>query len=748
MLLSYEGANQAYAWFSFWVKTLRHGSLPLWDPYTFSGHAFSGEMQTGAFYPLYGLFLLKPLKGGMFSEQLYHYFYVFTHILCAYFMYRLLRTMHRSVYAGLVSGICFSLGGFVVRLNGWPHLLESAIWLPLIFNFLLQALKSSSVIRLVTYSMLGGLSLAMSVLAGGLHLAIMQAIVICSATIFYAASADYGEEASRRNLWIRSLLSGTVCLTFGLAGGAVQLLPSAEYSHRAIRFLAGTALPATEKIPYAYLGDALWPHSILGMIVGAFSGNASSGEYISPYFGVFSMLLAAIGTMKYWDKRWVRYLAGLALLSFLYSFGNFSLLHGILYALAPILWMAREADRFVYLADFALAILAGFGADALLSSKRPLLWGQLPRALCWMAISAMIALAYPVVAGKGDMNPWISLSLILIVLSYCLFGYIIRGHNGPWAKFLILALIVFDLSAFDWSAANRLQESAKRSNYMEQLRSSSAVASFVRAQPGVFRVEVEGELVPDIGDVYGVEMTMGNAVTLVADYKKMRQYLDLLNVRYQLKPASTREPGAVYQDSEWQVFENHSTFPRGWLVHETVVERDTDSAFRRLDSPGVDLHHVAIVSAPAEPWLPPAPPDISNECVSVHRPSANRLEIDVRSSRKALLVLSELYYPGWRATVDKHATPVQRVDGALRGIIVPSGISHVSVCYQPMSFYLGMISSLCSFLCGGMILLLQRTNYVWRLSRLRDRARRIDAWLAIRGGQASGRRTPAAANTG
>jgi hypothetical protein len=465
----------------------------------------------------------------------------------------------------------------------------------------------------------------------------------------------------------------------------------------------------------------------MGMIIAVFSGSASSGEYVNPYAGVFPMLLAIIGVMKSWNNRWVRYLAGLAIASFLYSMGSFSIVHGLLYAITPFLWLAREADRFMYLADFSLAVLAGFGVDALLSSISALSWEPLAGVLRWLAISATIVLAFPVVVGKGDMSPWISLSLVLIVLSYCLFNYIIRGRSGRWAKFLVVALILFDLSAFDWSAANRLQESAKRSNYMELLRSSSAVAKFLRAQPGMFRVEIESEWAPNIGDVYAVETTMGNAVTLLTDYDKMRQHSDLLNVRYRVKPASARDPGAVYEDTQWKVFENPGAFPRGWLVHDTVMEPDVNHVPRQLDAPSVDLHRVAIVSPPARLALSPPPADITSESVRVCRPNGNWVESDVTSNGKALLVLSELYYPGWRATVNGHAAEVLRVDGGLRGVIVPGGKCHVAICYRPMSFYLGMISSLGSFLCGGMLLLLS-TDRARRLLRLRGGAQCLQVY--------------------
>src|ERR1035441_9776714 len=62
LLTGAEDVNQAYSWFHFWITQLRRGAAPLWDPYTFAGHSFAGEMQTAAFYPLNLLLALFPFN--------------------------------------------------------------------------------------------------------------------------------------------------------------------------------------------------------------------------------------------------------------------------------------------------------------------------------------------------------------------------------------------------------------------------------------------------------------------------------------------------------------------------------------------------------------------------------------------------------------------------------------------------------------------------------------------------------------
>jgi len=74
MLTVGETVNQAYSWFHFWAESVRHGSVPLWDPYAFGGHSFIGEMQTAAFYPLHLVFALFPANSnGLLSTRLFHF---------------------------------------------------------------------------------------------------------------------------------------------------------------------------------------------------------------------------------------------------------------------------------------------------------------------------------------------------------------------------------------------------------------------------------------------------------------------------------------------------------------------------------------------------------------------------------------------------------------------------------------------------------------------------------------------------
>ena len=346
LLTESASVTQAYSWLQFWTSTLRHGFLPLWDPYTLAGHTFAGQMQTAAFYPLHLVLALLPPGSSGFSPQLYHLWFVFAHFLGACFMFALVRELGLCRFAACVAGICFSLGGFVARVPGL-HMLESSIWLPLVFLFFLRAIRADGSRQAVWNSALSGAMLALSILAGGLPVVIMQVLVIVSAAIYHAFTEDSKEPGIawfRRQSWVRA---GRVVAAIGavaIAAGAVQILPSIEYGNRAVRLLGKTgALPANQKIPYAELADGLRPDSFVAMLIPQpFSGNPGGGEVANPYLGVFPLLLAVIGIWRNWINRWVRYLTGLAVAAFLYSLGSLSPLHGVLYAVIPRLWMAGK----------------------------------------------------------------------------------------------------------------------------------------------------------------------------------------------------------------------------------------------------------------------------------------------------------------------------------------------------------------------------------------------------------------------
>jgi uncharacterized membrane protein YfhO len=67
------------------------------------------------------------------------------------------------------------------------------------------------------------------------------------------------------------------------------------------------------------------------------------------------------------------------------------------------------------------------------------------------------------------------------------------------------------------------------------------------------------------------------------------------------------------------------------------------------------------------------------------------VHIRTNSAAPALLVLSDSYYPGWRATVDGRPAEIKAVNGLFRGVVTPAGKHDVVFTFEPTGWRSGLI---------------------------------------------------------
>jgi len=187
--------------------------------------------------------------------------------------------------------------------------------------------------------------------------------------------------------------------------------------------------------------------------------------------------------------------------------------------------------------------------------------------------------------------------------------------------------------------------------------------------------------------------------------------LDLLNVKYLLTESLIPNPSwqRVYDDETIKVYENQEVLPRAFIVPEARVvpvatQPLTDSDLRSL---------VFIEMAPpTENALVPASPQLRQAQIS--RYTANDVFIDVNLSDRGWLVLTDAWFPGWKAFIrpfggaegDEQELPIYRANSAFRTVYLPeAGQWTVRFVYSPMSFKLGLYMSflalMTTLLLGG-----------------------------------------------
>lgn len=702
-------ANAAYANVNYAAASAKHGVLPAWDPYTHAGRPFAAQAGNGVFDPLRLVAYAWPFaQSGLLSKGFYNVCYVLAHLLAAICMFLLARELTLSRPAAFVAALCFGLGGFMGRAIQ-PEVLQTALWLPLVLLLLIRASDQQETAARFAYACLSGLAFGAALLGGGLDIGIMQALVLASAAIYIWATRPAMAGVGSKG-WVSTPAVLGVVGIVAIGFAAVQLLPALEYSRHALRLLGNNVLPASRPIPYAALGESFPPRALLGLLVPVAPGS----ETFTAYFGVVPLLLALLGVWLAWHERWVRYLAGLAVVSFFCTLGSFSFLYALGYSLVPGFWHLQDSGRFIYVTHFATAILAGWGAQRLFfpqpGDEEKL--RKASRLAAWAVAIFGGLLMLPAVVEQLRAPDQLYLWFLFLLGGCGLFWWILRGNRGGKAQFLLAALVLVELSAFAWEIPEKAVYERKGSDEMQKLASLRNVAAFLKRQPGLFRVQVEGNPSPGFGPLFGVQTVGGLERTVVDGYQRYESQvpkgMQMLNVRYLVRPARKGQP-SLYSDGRWEVLELPGGLPRAWLVHEAIAAPNRDAVFRAISEPSFEPGRAAMV----ENAIPPIEPKVQDapEEVLVESYSANRIALRARAASRALLVISEVHYPGWKATIEggKEA-PIYRVNGILRGIIIPAGESRVLLRYSPISLIAGAVTSVAVLLTALVIVILWRTR--------------------------------------
>jgi hypothetical protein len=152
----------------------------------------------------------------------------------------------------------------------------------------------------------------------------------------------------------------------------------------------------------------------------------------------------------------------------------------------------------------------------------------------------------------------------------------------------------------------------------------------------------------------------------------------------------------LLKENTIKIYKNRSPLPRAWLVKDFKV-MDSGAMLSRMTSrdfrPGGE---VLIEEYPKWTNLPvPVSPftkgggGVSGGEVEILSESNNGLTLQVKVAGDNLLVLSDTYYPGWKAFVNGKKTKIHRANYNFRAIPLPAGTHRVEFVYDPISFKLG-----------------------------------------------------------
>ena len=152
------------------------------------------------------------------------------------------------------------------------------------------------------------------------------------------------------------------------------------------------------------------------------------------------------------------------------------------------------------------------------------------------------------------------------------------------------------------------------------------------------------------------------------------------------------------------VFENLRARPRAWLVPEVVAVSADDAlgAVRSSRLPGGRVFDPSQLALVEEQFNFKANRIDPSASVEIARLTAREMEVRVVSDGPTFLVTSDVFYPGWRVSVDEAPAHLYQTDYAFRGVPVPAGTHVVRFDFRPSTFYYGAwVSALALLLLIG-----------------------------------------------
>ena len=729
-MIGMDTATAFYPWYSFLGQRLRSGHIPMWNPHQFSGAPFAADPESGWMYlPAMLLFTVLSLDAAAKSYALLHL------LLAGISVYALARALGMGVAGALLAATSYAVTGFLYG----HHLCcfayaGVAAWLPVMLLGAELAMRSR---RWRTRGLWWGV--------GGLGLGQILGTWVGQGS-YYALLALGGYVASRTLLLPPStvratparvvdfILHGSGLLLFGLGLAAAGLLPRLEYNALS-NLPGGYPNPGMgAELPAATAWRLVRDRVLLVLTPGFhYAGGATLGlallapllagaRFAAPYFAALSLGTLILSIEGATPLQWA--------LSLLPAFDH-------LHHHAP--------GRILMVFYLGPALLAGAALNGLAERRRRAAFAALLALVVTLgtsealpipapALGALVAAAGLVAAGalRPAPRPLASALLLLVVC-----GDLLVARQAVVAEGAVEQ--AYDLRRADLasyyeptSAARFLQSQGGP----EQFRYFGAAQHVYGgpfpytlrwADPNTTALEVNNRaMISGLHDVQGYNpihlarydeyMTALNGRP--QDYHHADVFeqgltsplLDLLNARYVIVPAVTAPDQTalrlgpayrtVYEDDRARVLANPDALPRAWIVHG-ARQVGPGQALELLASGTVDPRLVALLEGP-----PPSlaqPDDASADEAVITMYDADRIELRTKTEAPGLLVLSEVYYPAWKAYVDDGPAVLYLVDHVLRGVPVPAGEHRVELRYESPALLAGMVISLGT--CGILLAL-------------------------------------------
>ncbi len=647
---------------------LRNGTLPSWTPRIGNGIPLDGEVM-GTFYPItYVLFRFLAMSAA------YNLLIVISLFILGVGMYVWLRALGIGRTASLLPSLVLPISGIII-----PRL-EHIMIIP--------GLSLLPWVMVATHMLIGNptrkYTMVLSSIVGLQILAAFPQVTFISLLF----SLTYYLLAGRGRGIV--LYGFAILLSMGI--GAIQLFPSYLYAKNSI--ISDGFDPATSSY-YAFP-----PRHLLTFINAFALGNPRNATYPilsksggsifwenSAFVGIAPLLLFGTtliflfrGSFDPKRRRNISIMLCMLGIAFLLMLGYHSPLY-IVYSLWPFSNF-RTPSRFLWMFVFALLTLSAYGADALLEGKK---WRRILRSLLVVVIlinTVHVAWTWWDYHALTQVSTWQKPPEIIPYLKpdgrIYTYGFAIpyfteytkRGYRTLDQYYFFRNLLAPNTNVF-WNITHTDAYpglTIRRSSIMKNLTAEGIASDEVQH---VATLSGIAEKLLDLNAVGTIISTIPFPTT-----NKLTQ-------------GKTLQSNGV----SITVYHNREALPRAYLAGDISIARTVRQAKEILSQndfiPGKTI--LTEEALPVETGILP----LGTTRITSDTPSSVQIEV-TGNNRASVLVLSDTYYPGWRATVDGNPTRIYPVNISQRGIVVPPGDHLVQFRYDSEFFRIGAMITLLS----------------------------------------------------
>lgn len=721
-----------YPMLKYGFAQLRSGQLPLWDPYQSCGAPFLAIPNIGLLYPLYLPYLFLDAATALNVDVILHL------VIASWTMFLLCRHFHMGRGPSFIAGLVYAYSGSMLLKLYFPNFLIPVAWIPLIFLLVDDILWHRSWRSCAALAVVVGVTL----LGGNVQFSYFTALALLPFVVVRSLLVIREQRLS-------ALMAAggvlTLAGTLAVLVAAVRVLPAAEYLRETWRPPGSLDIRAASMmaIPVRAFVVNLFTPGPPPPATSAWSGVDVQREV---YVGVMPTALALLGLL-WWTNRSVSLpivIAGIA--SAGYAFGTATPFYALMFKLPGGNWF-RGLDRALIIFAFSMAFLSGAGLEAMLRRARKVGGFDAPaKRITYLLplVAGLVIVLLGVALGDGRGTKLLACygGLMIAILGIlCGFGSRMLVRTGGLVA--VALLVVWDLfAAHRYPGVLPSQLDHYLSQYdslFQRIRDKQGLdrtyiwSSMNRSAPLQFYSDVAKAglmhgiwMVTDYEPLSGQRIesylaTLGPGVFSPIGYHSFRlsrrnvRLLDLMGVRYVVMQTGQEDKvieNAPEISTRWtllstedgvSLYEHPDAMPRSFIVDHVEVESQADRLLARLEE--VNLRQVALVEEAFDAEVTSGIRQVGAAAqVEITGYAPNHVTISADAPNGGFLVLTDQYYPGWRAFVDGVPTRIYRADYLFRGVRVPAGEHRVEFIYRPATFLAGALGSVIGV--AGIILLL------------------------------------------